>query len=390
MNKTLAYLLAPLFLFAACEKGAEVQEEIPVHEIILTLIPYGGDTETKTSYDPTSQYFLWSEGDAVGIVSSSGSQLKFSIEPEDFGKQHADFDGRGFALVGGTRYYSYYPFYPDYDLNPSAVPIHYDGQIQTGNDSYAHLGGYSYTVAMGTSPVGGQLDFVYRNVGSPHRYGIPVLPGEYSKLTLTIPSNKYIIEGTLNLLAETENEQKTITPTLMDNQLSIELSETTIVSTGDLRCWAMLPPADLHGNVIQARVQCSDGSEYLASISGRNGPSNYRLVYNFACSVHPSLFFINSEGGAIQVQVVKRDANLAMTVTPGNDWITATGSSSEGVVTTYNFNVAANTGAERNGTIVFTETVSGLSNTVTVRQSKAGSIIGIGGWNTDNHSGQAQ
>ena len=79
-----------------------------------------------------------------------------------------------------------------------------------------------------------------------------------------------------------------------------------------------------------------------------------------------------------------------MTVTPGNDWITATGSSSEGVVTTYNFNVAANTGAERNGSIVFTETVSGLSNTVTVCQNKAGSIIGIGGWNTDNHSGQAQ
>lgn len=390
MNKTLAYLLAPLFLFTTCEKGAKVQEEIPIHNINLTLIPYEGTVETKTSYDPYSMYFLWAEGDAVGIVSPSGSQLKFNIQPKDYGQQHADFDGRGFALIGGTRYCSYYPFYPDYNLDPTAVPIHYDGQIQKGNDSYAHLGAYSYSVAMGTTPAGGQLDFVYRNVGSPHRYGIPVLPGQYSKLTLTIPSDKYIIEGTINLLASTENEQKTIAPTRMDNQLSFELTELTIASTGDLRCWAMLPPADLRGNIIHAKVQCLDGSEYLASIAGQEGPANFRLVYNFACSVYPGQSIVNSEGGSIQVKVVKRDANLAMTVTPGNDWITATGSSSEGVVTTYNFNVAANTGAERNGTIVFTETVSGLSNTVTVRQSKAGSIIGIGGWNTDNHSGQAQ
>jgi hypothetical protein len=79
-----------------------------------------------------------------------------------------------------------------------------------------------------------------------------------------------------------------------------------------------------------------------------------------------------------------------MNVTPGNEWITAAGSSAEGVVTTYNFTIAENTGAERNGTIVFTETVSGLSNTVTVHQQKAGAVIGISGWNQENHSGNAQ
>ena len=389
MNKTYALLLAPLFLFSSCvEKGTDVQEESSVQEIVLSLTPYDGDVETKTTYDYDNKYFLWADGDAVGIVSPSGGQLKFAIQPEDFGQQHADFDGRGFALVTGTSYSSYSPFVPDYDLNPYAVPIHYDGQ--TGDNNYDHLGDYSYTVAMGTSPVGGQLDFVYRNVGSPHRYDIPVLPGEYSKMSLVIPSNKYIIEGTLNLMAATEDEQKAISPTVVSNQLSIGLTSTTIASAGSIQCWAMVPPANLVGDVIHIHMQRPDGGECIAALAGRDGPANTRRFYYAACSVYPVLSVVNSEGGAIQVQVVKRDANLAMTVTPGNDWITATGSSSEGVVTTYNFNVAANTGAERNGSIVFTETVSGLSNTVTVCQNKAGSIIGIGGWNSANHSGQAQ
>ena len=391
MNKTYALLLVPLFLYSSCvEKGIELQEENSIQEIILSLAPFDGDVETKTSYDFDSKYFLWADGDAVGIVSPSGGQLKFAIQPKDFGQQHADFDGRGFALVAGTNYSSYSPFVPDYDLNPNAVPIHYDGQVQTGDNSYSHLGAYSYTVALGTSPAGGQLNFVYRNVGSPHRYTVPVLSGDYSRVTLSLPTNKYIIKGTLNLMAATENEQKTITPSELSDQLSIEMSETTIASTGDLQCWAMVPPANLEGEVIHVIIQRSDGSEFVAAIAGRDSPANSRRFYNAACSVYPYLTNVNSEGGSIQVKVVKRDAGLGVDVASGNDWITANGSSSEGVVTTYIFNVAANTGAERNGTIVFAETVSGLSNTVTVRQSKAGAVIGIGGWDSENHNGQAQ
>ncbi len=391
MSKTYALLLVPLFLFFSCrEKGIEVQEESSIQEIVLSLTPYEGDVDTKTSYDYDSKYFLWAEGDAVGIISPSGGQLKFAIQPKDFGQRHADFDGRGFALIAGNSYSSYYPFVPDYDLNTNAIPIHYDGQVQTGNNSYSHLGAYSYTVALGTSPVGGQLDFVYRNVGSPHRYNVPVLAGDYSKVTLSLPSDKYIIKGTLNLMAATDDEQKTISPTVLSNQLSVELSETTIASTGDLQCWAMVPPANLAGDVIHVTIQCSDGSEFVAAIAGRDSPANARRFYNAACSVYPVLTSVNSEGGSIQVKVVKSDAGLEVDVAPGNDWITATGNNSEGVVTTYSFNVVENTGAERNGTIVFTETASGLTNTVTVRQGKAGSIIGIGGWSTENHSGQAQ
>lgn len=392
MNKTYALMLAPLFFFSACaEKEPEVQEESSIDTIVLSIRPHDGDVETKTTYDYDHKIFLWSEGDAVGIVSPAGSQLKFTIEPKDYGQAHADFNGRGFALVAGTSYYSYSPFYPNYDMNPHAIPIHYDGQIQTGNNSYAHLGTYAYKVAMGTSPVGAQLNFGYNHVGSPHRYDIPVLAGEYSRMKLTIPTAKYIIEGTLDLLAATEYEQVEITPTSLDNQFSLELTETIVASTGnDIRCWAMVPPANLVGDVIHITLERADGSECIAALTGRDGPANTRRFYYAACSVYPALSVVNSEGGSIQVKLVKRDSSLSVDMSPHNQWITLYGSSSEGVVTTYTFNIAENTGVERNGTIVFTETVSGLTNTVTVRQNKAGSIIGIGGWSTDNHSGQAQ
>jgi len=392
MKKTYAFLLAPfcLLFFACGEKGEEVQEENNIQAIVLSLRSFVGDIDTKSTYDYSGKIFLWSEGDAVGIISSAGSQLKFTIEPKDYGKSHAAFDGRGFALLGESHYYSFSPFYPDYNLNPNVLPVHYDGQVQRGDNSYDHLGDYSYIVAMGTTPVGGSLNFLYHNVGVPHRYAIPVLPGGYSKMTLVIPSNKYIIEGTLNLFAATAEEQIEITPTLISNKFSLELAETTISSAGDIQCWIMIPPTDLVGDVIHVYLQHSDGSESLAAIAGRDGPVNNRRFYNAACSIYPVQSDVNSEGGSIQIKVVKRDAGLEMNVTPGNEWITAAGSSAEGVVTTYNFTIAENTGAERNGTIVFTETVSGLSNTVTVHQQKAGAVIGISGWNQENHSGNAQ
>ena len=56
---------------------------------------------------------------------------------------------------------------------------------------------------------------------------------------------------------------------------------------------------------------------------------------------------------------------------------------------TYTFNVAENTGAAREGTIVFSESGTGISHTVTVSQQKAGTIIGIGGWVSENHTGHA-
>ena len=391
--KHLYLALLPLIALAtAC--NSNVFDKSPgqrdVNQVRFRLTEYDGDAlETRTTYNTGESTFYWAEGDIVGIVSPEGNQLKFPIKPDYYGQAYALFDGRGFALLEGNTYSSYYPFVPDFDLNPAALPISYEGQRQNGDNSLAGLGAYSFTAAIGSAPDEGSLDFIFRNIGSPHRYRMPVPAGNYTGLTLVIPSAKYILSGTINLLASTEESIISITPTAMTDRLSLDLRGASMADTGQLRCWMMLPPVNLDGDAIRMELTAEDGSTLLASVAGRDCPANSRRVFNALTSVTPGIQDVVNEGGNIEVRLIRSAASDEVSVTPLVDWIAEGSSSTDGLVTTYTFAVAANAGAAREGQIAFTETSTGLINSVSVLQNKAGAIIGIGGWDNDDHSGHA-
>lgn len=362
-----------------------------VETVSFRLSPYEGDElESRTSYNTSGDgQFYWAEGDAVGIVSAEGNQLKFPIKQEYWGQDYALFDGRGFALLSNQPYSSYYPFCPDYDLDVTAVPITFDGQKMSGDNSMAGLGAYAYTAAQGSAPQQGTLDFTFRNIASPHRYRMPVPAGEYQALKLTIPTEKFILSGTINLMASSETDLIVITPSVMTDCISLDLQGTAMASTGQLRCWIMLPPVDLTGEVISLKLSDVDGCEYVASVPGRDCPANSRRVFNALTSVGPAVSSVASDGGTCSIMLIRSAASDAVTMSVEAAWISEASSSTDGTITTYSFDISENTGAEREGTISFTETSTGLTNTVLIHQQKAGTVIGIGGWETDNHSGNA-
>ena len=393
------YLITAVTLFAAlfsCQKAPEevLESEDGISKVIMRLSPFkGDDVETRTEYSfdsGTNTFtFLWAEGDAVGIVSSEGSQMKFPVQEQYYGQVDAEFDGRGFALISGSRYASYTPFIPDYDLDPAAVPLDYTGQVQRGDDNTSHLGDYGFSAAIGSAPSSGMLYFTYLNIGSPHRYRMPVLPGTYTSLTVSVDEAKYVTKGTFNLNAEDETSLIVITPTEMSESIHLDLEETTMASVGNLRCWMMVAPTNLSGKVIRMRLECPDGTALLSAVAGADCPPNYRKLFSAKTSVYPAETEVGTEGGTITVQLINSATPVEVTAASGVDWITSAGSATDGRVTTYTFNVAENTGANREGTIVFSEAGTSISNTVTVTQKKAGTIIGIGGWSTENHSGTA-
>ena len=385
--------MALLILLSACNQGLQTESDSK-HEprtIILSLCQPEGDVFTKSSYDFENKTFLWAAGDAVGIVSPQGGQLKFTIRPEDYGQVHANFDGRGFELSSGNTYAGYSPFLPDFDLEPISVPVNYADQMQTGDNSTAHLGLKSFIVAQATAPDAGSLNFQFRNVGSPHRYRLPVLPGSYSQLTIQIPASSYTLSGTLNLLANDEATLRAITPTVTTDRLTLNMSNTSIAETGLISCWMMVAPVNLVGSVITMILENSNGQEYIASLAGRDCPANNRRFFDAKSSVFPRVTEITAEGGNVQIKVIKSANDVEVTPSIGAGWITAAGSSTDGLVTTYTYTVAENEASvAREGTISFTETSTSLTNTVSIQQAKAGTIIGIGSWDNDNHSGNAQ
>ncbi len=393
MRSSIIPLLSLLLILSACnqEFSTTLDDQQEARNIVFSLSQPVDDVLTKTSYDAGNNRFLWSEGDAVGIVSPQGGQLKFTINPEDYGEIDADFDGRGFALKAGNKYASYYPFLPDFDLNPSALPISFLGQAQTGENGMAHLGAANFSVAQGTSPDAGQLYFTFLNVGSPHRYRLPVLAGTFTQFTVIIPTQSFTVEGTVNLMADNESDLIAITPTETTDRLSLELKNTTMASTGNLRCWMIVAPVNLQGSAITMIAQDSNGQEYVASVAGRDCPANNRRVFDALSSVFPRVSEISADGGSVQIKVVKSTNDVVVTPSIGAGWITAAGSTTDGLVTTYTYTIAENEASStREGTISFIESSTGLTNTATIQQGKAGTIIGIGSWDNDNHSGNAQ
>jgi len=393
MIKRLLFLSLPFVILACQEKPVdELAQESDIQTVSFRLTDYAGDhIDTRTSYESTSSGFVfnWAEGDAVGIVSPEGSQLKFPIKEEFYGQHYADFDGRGFALVANTNYASYYPFLPDFDLNPAAVPLTYEGQVSVGDNDLSHLGTFSYSVAQGVSPAAGKLEFTFLNIGSPHRYRMPALAGNYKGLTLSISEEKYILDGTVSLLAEDEASLIAISTTRASDTMSLDLTGTTMSDMGVLRCWMMMPPANLSGDIIHMTLTLEDGTSLLASVNGVDYPANYRKVFNSLTSVYPAESEVSSGTETVQIKLLRTSATDAVTISIGSDWLTESENVTDGLVTTYTFNVAENEGAAREGTISFTETSTGLTNTVTVKQQKAGTVIGIGGWSTDSHTGTA-
>ena len=192
-------------------------------------------------------------------------------------------------------------------------------------------------------------------------------------------------------MADNETDLRAITPTEMTDKLTLELRNTTMASTGNLRCWMIVAPVNLEGSAITMVLQAEDGQEYVASVAGANCPANYRKVFNAKSSVFPRISEISAQGGTVQIKVIKAANDVEVTPSIGAGWITAAGSSTDGLVTTYTYTVAENeASAAREGTISFTETSTSLTNTVSIQQGKAGTIIGIGSWDNDNHSGNAQ
>ena len=108
--------------------GCQAEREIP--EVDITAVrcsiaqidveedfATGGlDTLSATRGSFSGNYFLWAEGDKIGIVPNSGSQIYFTVN-NGAGTSTASFDGGDWAMKSTGTFYAYFPLYPDIFLS---------------------------------------------------------------------------------------------------------------------------------------------------------------------------------------------------------------------------------------------------------------------------------
>lgn len=376
-----------LGLLVSCvpnQEKIDVGDYIQYTSITAETPNYNFEGETRTTFDFSTARFLWSSGDRVGIISEAGSQLCFPIRDEDSGKTTATFNGRGWGLLSSSKYLAYYPFISDYDLDYSSVPVSYLGQIQVGNNDYSRLGNYAFWVAAGVSPDVGNLHFSFKDVGGVIRFTIPAFAANYRRITLSISEPLFTSRGFVDL---SSGDGLIINPEKCD-ELSLELEECEISDDGSLLIgYLMTAPLDLTGSTLSVIAEQDGGTSSISAIAGREFIAGKAFNMVSKMTAYPYEQIVGSDAGTLEVKLLTN--NVSATMSSNDTWITPSSSSVDGDVTTYIFDVAENNGVERVGTISFTETSTGLVNTVTVIQKKAGTVIGIGGWATENHSGTA-
>ena len=98
--------------------------------------------------------FSWQYDDALGVYTTKGTRIKhWALSVSDDGKV-ASFSSYGWSLVENRKYYLYYPYNDSYFLNDTPItnlPITFEGQVQSENNSLSHLAAYDYMIGEGNT-----------------------------------------------------------------------------------------------------------------------------------------------------------------------------------------------------------------------------------------------
>ena len=262
MKRYLYLLAAGTVCLAACSKQMEnsVEEDDAVKvSFEVPSLRYGdAGPETRMTVIPAGNvaHLEWEATDRVGIFPETGSQVSFSMA-SGAGSTVATFDGGSWSLRENTRYQSYYPYVEDVYLDPSRIPVSFEGQRQTGvsgTDGIRH-----YMVSGGTSSSNGSLHFSYSLLNAILRFNLTLPAGTYTKVSVTAPEPVFVKEGHFDLASPV------IVADRFSRTLEVALEQFVVASDNTpVQVYLSCAPVDLAGKDVTVKVFSGDGKPLSA------------------------------------------------------------------------------------------------------------------------------
>lgn len=245
-------------------------------QIIDTIDDEGDVVATKSTL--TTNGFVWSEKDTVGIFPSKGNQIFYEMSA-GAGTTNASFDGGGWALKQGHSYWSYYPLKGDFYLKKNAIPVEYPAVVkQNGNDNPAHLGPNAYMYTSSSTVKTGTLNFKYWQIGSVLKPRVTLPAGNYTKLVLSTDTPIFVVSGTYDITTAMEDDPNTsinekhvpvVVPDkdddgidMLTNELTIELENVVFTQETELIAYIMSAPVDVSNIPITVTIYADDAPKY--------------------------------------------------------------------------------------------------------------------------------
>lgn len=202
--------------------------------------------------------FSWQYDDVIGVYTTKGTRIKhWALDVSDGGKA-ATFSSYGWSLVEKRKYYLYYPYNDSYFKNDTPItnlPITFDGQMQSGNNSLSHIATYDYMIGEGITD-DNSADFKLNHLCSVIRIEyVSPKSAVYTNVALRTTDNVFCRTAEMNL------ETQSINPTGKDSYASLRLDRIEVEEGETLVAYLVVAPLDLTGWDVKLAIATEDGDE---------------------------------------------------------------------------------------------------------------------------------
>ena len=234
-----------------------------INQITATVADYG-TTRSELYREDNAIKFRWSYGDKMGIFPDTGDQVCFTIDDSQAGSLTARFDGGGWGLKQSHSYSVYFPYIRDIDLTKESIPMDYTGQVQTGINTYTHLGQYDYLASDAVSPTGSSLSFTMNHLGSIILLKLKATEaGNFTYMTLSAGNEVFTSKAELNIAGGTP----VVTAAEKSNSMTLQLQDVTTSSANEEFTLSMMTlPVDLSAETLKVFLTRDDGKLFSGYI----------------------------------------------------------------------------------------------------------------------------
>ena len=303
----LSILTAGLFAFNSCANDnvigqTETNEDGDgiITDVIVTADDFVPQTRTTISSDLT---FSWAKNDKIGVFPGTdpedptpSSQVLFTASAGGAGT--ASFNGSGWGLMPGRKYYAYYPYTAS--ASDSLVIFKCKSVLtQSANNATSHLGANDIMYTSATAPASGNTaQFRFHHLSSIMKLDITI-PEEaatkkFSKFT--IKCNDPVFPDTISFNPTDDALQYKV--------LSYVDSLTVILGTGTgfsptegkLSLWLMIAETDLSGKTFDITLSNGGNLFFTGSFTGAKQVRSKAHLYEITVTQHPlsdELFYVD-------------------------------------------------------------------------------------------------
>ena len=219
--------------------------------VMATLPEYVDVTGTRVSFNNSLSGFTWNNGDCIGVCRSSvlaNGTAAFTLLKG--GSNVGNFINDSFSLNPKADYYAFYPF--EAGTTASAFPIDITGQVQTANNSLAHIGKVNYMWAAFTTDDNRKASFTFSNIGAVIQLHFTAENEDtYKSLTISSSGTGFTTNASYNLKDNTITHNTRSTEfqvTFGENGIHVYNGESVVIS-------AVVLPDDLSQSTLTFTIK---------------------------------------------------------------------------------------------------------------------------------------